>query len=442
MPRPAPARALVIEGFGSRLSFGLLTFALPLYAYEMGMSIAAIGLLTSFSAIVSLALKPVMGSYADRWGLRRSLAAALVVRSLMCLSYALATVPWQLFAVRGAHGVSDSLRDPAAHALLAESGGKGSVASTFAWYQTAKTTAGSLGKSLAGVLLATAGGYTLTFGVAFVLSLLPVLAVLCLVPAGRHQHEEAEQTPDEPTPDEPTPPAPDAAASPGVLAFASLGFLVAGTSSMLSALFPVIATEYAGLSTAEAGLLYLITPVLAFTGPAWGWLSDHVSRSLVLSFRGVANICSALVYLFFPTLAGVWVGRSLDDLGKAAFRPAWGSLMAEVSGRDRRHRARVMGYLTSGEDAGDIVAPVLAGLLWTVWGVPVLLGARIGLAACTECYVLWLDRRQRAGASGGDPVGVEDPRHRADRAQHAVEVRGVGHLEREPALGDPVAGRR
>ena len=182
MGRPPVTQALDLEGFLSRLSFGLLTFALPLYGRQLGLSIVAIGLLSSLAQTVSLVLKPVMGGLADRWGLRRALVGALVIRSLLCLAYAVTTVPWQLYSVRGAHGVSDSLRDPAVHALIAENGGKKSMASAFAWYQTAKTAAGSVGKSVAGVLLATVGGFGLTFGVAFALSLLPVAAVLWLVP--------------------------------------------------------------------------------------------------------------------------------------------------------------------------------------------------------------------------------------------------------------------
>ena len=41
----SPLGAVVIEGFLSRLSFGILGFALPLYAHALGMSLAAIGLL-------------------------------------------------------------------------------------------------------------------------------------------------------------------------------------------------------------------------------------------------------------------------------------------------------------------------------------------------------------------------------------------------------------
>lgn len=411
MGRPGVTRALVLEGFLSRLSFGLLTFALPLYGRQLGLSIVQIGLLSSLAQTVSLVLKPLVGGLADRWGLRRSLVGALVIRSLLCLAYALTTVPWQLYTVRGAHGVSDSLRDPAVHALIAENGGKRSIASAFAWYQTAKTAAGSVGKSVAGVLLATAGGFVLTFGVSFALSLLPVIAVLALVPRDARGTRSHPVPSPRSVPEKASPPAAPprdergaAPSTPGVLSFAGLGFLVAGTSSMLTSLFPIIATEYAGLSTAEAGLLYLVTPALAFTGPFWGWVADRISRPAVLSFRSIANVLSALAYLVSPTLAGVWVGKSLDDLGKAAFRPAWGSLMAEVSGRDRKHRARVMGFLTSGEDAGDIVAPVLAGLVWSVWGVPALLVGRMLVAGVTEVYAIGLERRQRNAARAMDRV--------------------------------------
>jgi MFS family permease len=395
MRRPRPVTALLVEGFTSRLSFGVLMFALPLYAFELGMSIAAIGFLSAFAGIVSVSLKPVTGTLADRWGVRRTLLWAMTLRSLLCLGYIVATAPAQLFAVRGVHGISDALRDPAVHAMIAENGSKRSMASTFAWYQTAKTTAGSLGKTLAGLLLATALGFPLAFAVAFGLSLLPVLflAAATRPPApspprtqtpARH---EAPSTGDvEPRP---------ADRPPGTLAYAGLGFLVAGTASMLNALFPILATEYAGLSTAQAGLVYLLGPAAALTGPLWGWLADRVSRPLVLSVRGFANVTSSLVYLVAPSLAGVWTGKALDDVGKAAFRPAWGSLMADVANRDPRTRTRAMGYLTAGEDAGTIVGPIAAGLLWTFWGIPILLLARILMAALSEVYSLRLERRQR-----------------------------------------------
>jgi MFS family permease len=395
MHRPTPVTALLLEGFTSRLSFGVLSFALPLYARHLGMSIAAIGLLSAIAGVVSLALKPFTGALADRWGVRRMLLWALTTRSLLCLGYVVATTPVQLFGLRGVHGAADSLRDPAVNSMLAEYGGKDSMASTFAWYQTMKTTAGSFGASLGGLLIATTLGFPLAFTAAFALSFLPVFALAAARPSV--QADTPREVPPDPAPVATEAVPEKAQRPPGIAAYAGLGFLVAGSASMLTTLFPIIAVEYAGLSTAQAGLVYLVTPVLALTGPLWGRLSDRVSRPLVLSVRGFANVFSSLVYLLAPNLAGVWTGKALDDMGKAAFRPAWGSMMADVANRDPKTRARAMGFLTAGEDGGTLAAPLLASLLWTLWGVPVLLFARVTVVAISELYAIVLQRRQRRG---------------------------------------------
>jgi MFS family permease len=375
--------AIVGEGFFSRLSFGLISFALPLYAYRLGLSLTAIGFLLSLNLVVALALKPVMGAAADRFGRKLSFTTAIVLRSVVSLLLVFATLPWHLFATRSLHGISISMRDPAANTLIAEHGGKKAIASAFAWYQTAKSLAGILGKSAAGILLAvSASNFSLVFAVAFVLSLLPLVLVVRYVSEPGHdavdEVEEERVEAREPRP--------------SLLPFAGLGFLVSGTAYMLSNLFPILAIEYAGLSEAQAGLVYSLTAVVVLAGPIFGWLSDNVSRKLVLSLRSAANVLSSVIYLAAPNFAGMAVGRAVDDLGKAAFRPAWGALMAHVSGFDRRRRARTMGYLSSGEDAGEVAGPIAAGLIWSMWGVPALLGVRIAVAVVTEIYTIALTR--------------------------------------------------
>jgi MFS family permease len=372
--------AIVAEGFLSRLSFGLISFALPLYAYQrFGLSLTAIGLLLSLNLVVAITLKPFMGSLADRIGMKPSLTGAIAIRSAVSLLFAVATVPWHLFAIRGVHGVSISLRDPAAGVLLADAGGKKAVASAFAWYQTGKSVAGAIGKASAGILLTlTASNFSLLFLIAFVLSALPVFVVA--------RYVRARPADEEPVPE----PAP--AAAPAVLPFAGLGFLISGTAYMLANLFPIFAVEYAGLSEAQTGAIYLISIAAILCGPVFGWLSDNVSRRLVLSLRGAANVLSSAVYLVAPNFAGMAAGRAVDDLGKAAFRPAWGALMAHVAGFDRRRRARTMGSLSAGEDAGEVAGPILAGFLWSTWGVGALLGVRIALAVITELYAIALSR--------------------------------------------------
>jgi len=382
--------AIIAEGLFSRLSFGVIGFALPLYARRLGLSFTQIGILVSLNSAVALLFKPLLGWAGDRFGLKRTFVSSIGLRSLVSLLLAFATVPWALFAVRGIYGISMALRDPSANGLIAEHGGRKAVGSAFAWYQTARQVAGSVSKALAGILLGlTASNYPLVFGLAFALSVLPLVVVAIFV---REQVEEQNFSTAKPVPAEETVPS-RKVPRPAVLPFAGFGFLVAGTAEMLSGLFPVIATEYGHLSKTQAGLIYTVSTLAAlFSGPVFGWLADHVSRKLTLLVRSLANTLSSALYLIAPTYAGIGVAKSIDDMGKAAFRPAWGALMAQISGADKKNRARTMSWLSMGEDAGGVAAPVLAGFLWNTWGIAALMGARIGLAIVTEVYAFVIER--------------------------------------------------
>jgi MFS family permease len=381
--------AIITEGLFSRLSFGIIGFALPLYARHLGFSFTQVGILVSLNSAVALGFKPLLGWVGDRVGLKRTFVTSIAMRSLVSLLLAFATGPFALYAIRSLYGVSMSLRDPSANGLIAEHGGKQSIASAFAWYQTARQVANSVSKALAGVMLAvTASNYPLVFVVAFVLSLLPVILVILFVREPEIQERIAQAKSAIGTE---TPAA--AKVKTSVLPFVGFGFLVAGTAEMLSGLFPVIATEYAHLSKAQAGIIYTVSTLIAIlSGPVFGWLADHVSRKLTLLVRSVANTLSSLLYLIWPSYLGIGVARSIDDMGKAAFRPAWGALMAQISGVDRSNRARTMSWLSMGEDAGGVAAPVLAGFLWNTWGIAALMGARIVLAIVTEIYAVTIER--------------------------------------------------
>jgi MFS family permease len=414
--RPDPSlAAIVAEGFLSRLSFGIVSFVLPLYAFrELGMSLAAVGVLASLNLAVAIVLKPAMGALADRVGLKRSFTASIAMRSAVSALLVFATLPWQLFAIRTFHGVSISVRDPSVNVLIVDHGGKRAIASAFAWYQTAKSVAGALGKGAGGLLLGiTASDFSLVFLIAFALSALPLVVVV------RYVREPSAETAAAPASGDPES-AEDGSSRPPTARFASLGFLISSTAYMLANLFPIFAVEYAGLTEGQTGIIYMLAASLTLSGPLFGWLSDNVSRKLVLSARSAANVASSVMYLVAPSFAGLAAGRALDDMGKAAFRPAWGALMAEVASFDRRRRARTMGSMSSGEDAGEIAGPIVAGLLWSTWGVPVLLGVRIALAVVTELYTIALagslERRERRAPQSGPVVAESRRRSARERA--------------------------
>ena len=126
--------AIVIEGIFSRFSFGVISFALPLYAHHLGLSLTAIGVLMSVNLSVSLALKPLSGWLADRVGLKQGFIAGVGLRIVVPLMLAFFSMPVLLYVAKSVHGISKSVRDPSVDALIAEHGGKKSIASAFAWY--------------------------------------------------------------------------------------------------------------------------------------------------------------------------------------------------------------------------------------------------------------------------------------------------------------------
>jgi MFS family permease len=391
------------EGFFSRLSFGMIGFTLPLYAYEMGLGMTAIGLLVSLSVMCEMALKPFTAPLADRFGAKRTLGAALGLRSVVALFLALSYVPWQLFAIRALHGASESMRDPSVNVLIAEHGGRKTIATSFAWYSTAKVVAGAVGRSSAGVLLTLTGtNYLVVFVAAFVASFLPLLVIARYV-EDSHIHSETATAPAADVQQEQAPPAEPA---PSMRRAFGFGVLITTTATMLGNLFPLLATQYAGLTEAEAGIVYLVSVlVILFAGPFFGWLSDHVSRKLVLSLRGFANTVSSVLYIVFPDFWGVMSARVVDDMGKAAFRPAWGELMARIAGADRRRRARNVGRLSLAENIGETVGPLIAGLLWQTWGITAMLAVRAALAIVTELYALLVMEGARRPRNEGDEAG-------------------------------------
>ncbi len=410
-----PLTAIIAEGFFSRLSYGMIGFTLPLYARHLGLSLSQVGILISVNLGVALALKPLAGWTADRLGLKRTLASALGLRSVVALLFSVVALPWQLFAVRTAQGATKSFRDPAVNALIAEHGGKKAIASAYAWYATAKKSAGSLGMAFAGILLSlTASSFSLVFVVAAALSALPVVLVVLFV---REKRGPPVASPEAAAGD--TRPGGNADAlaeitepgtQPRLAPFVGLGFLIACTADMLRGLFPILATEYAGLSEAQTGAIYLVgSGAVLIAGPTFGWLSDNVSRQLVLYVRSAANTLSSVIYIAAPTFLGIATGKLVDDMGKAAFRPAWGALMAHASSFNTQARARTMSLMSMGEDGGRVVGPIVAGVLWSTGGIAALMGARVVLAAITELYAWRYARRNvRTRPAGAEPrkVGV------------------------------------
>ncbi len=383
-PRLAVATVLT-EGFLGRLAFGMLSFAFPLYALTLGLSIAQIGILVSLRSVFVLPLKPVAGWLSDRIGVRAVYLSGAFARTVAAALLFVVEGFVGLMFVRLLQGASAAGRDVASIGVIARDA-EGRVGTAYSWYASAKHVGGVAGAGIAGLVIAASNdGYQTLFALILLLSVLPVVAAwigLQEVSEGDEIQEDDQEEQDPVRRGRIT----------EALSFArelsgpvSVGMLVASSAFMVHGLFPVLATEYAGLTTAQAGLIYsLSAAVFLVTGPTFGWIIDRKGRTLGIAWRSVANIGSSFLYLLSPTFVGLAAARSVDDSGKAAFKPAWASAIAEISAADPKQRGKRLGVLDTSQSLGEAIGPALAGILWQTGGIVALFGVRIAIAVAAE----------------------------------------------------------
>lgn len=383
-PRLAVATVLT-EGFLGRLAFGMLSFGFPLYALSLGLSLAQIGILVSLRSVFVLPLKPVAGWLSDRIGVRAVYLSGAAARTVAAALLFVVEGFIGLMFVRLLQGASAAGRDVASIGVIARDA-EGRVATAYSWYASAKHVGGVAGAGIAGLIIAaSSGGYQTLFILVLVLSILPVAAAWFGL---QEVSEEGEMQEDDHDEDDPI----RRGRITEALALArelsgpvSVGMLVASSAFMVHGLFPVLATKYAGLSTAQAGLIYsLSAAVFLMTGPTFGWIIDRKGRTLGIAWRSAANIGSSFLYLLSPTFVGLAAARSVDDSGKAAFKPAWASAMAEIAAADPKQRGKRLGILDTSQSLGEAIGPALAGILWQTGGIVALFAVRIAIAVAAE----------------------------------------------------------
>lgn len=380
-PRLALA-TVAAEGLLGRLTFGMVSFALPLYAHSLGLSLSQIGFLISIRTVFVLPFKPIAGWLADRIGIRAVYLAGIAARTLSALLLLSAGDFLGLVLVRMLQAASAAGRDVASLSVIARDGG-GKVGTHYGWYASSKQVGGVTGAGAAGILLG-ASGFRMLFLVVLAMSLVPLViawiglaetkAPEAMTVARRKRagvRAELHATFD------------------GLAGAASVGMLVAASAYMVHGIFPILATEYAGLSDAQAGIIYSVSAgVFLVAGPFFGWLIDRRGRAIGLALRSICNIGSSVLYIAFPSFAGLTVARCVDDSGKAAFRPAWASVVAEIASGDSERRGRRLGALDTSASVGEVVGPALAGILWQTGGIVPLFAARIAIAVVAEVAAL------------------------------------------------------
>ncbi|MEP7269861.1 MAG: MFS transporter [Acidobacteriota bacterium] len=140
--------ALMAEAFLSRVSGGLVKIGVPLYALLVfNLKISSVMGLVLIQNVVPLALRPLFGGMADRFGKKKIFVLSLVTRTVVSLLFAVANLPL-LFIASAIRGIADSAKGPSASAMIADHTDEKNIAKAYSWYTTTKSTSGSIGETL------------------------------------------------------------------------------------------------------------------------------------------------------------------------------------------------------------------------------------------------------------------------------------------------------
>ncbi|MGW4525221.1 MFS transporter [Amycolatopsis sp. NPDC004378] len=163
LPRTRGRRPLVVAQGVDALGTGLfLPFAVVYFHAAKGIALTSVGALLSMAALLALPAGLSAGPLVDRFGPRRVVVAANLLRVLTFTGYVFAGSLWQLVALAALTFWGEGLFWPASGALVAQVADEGQRARWYAMDRTLRNVGLGLGGLAGGVLVGWTGtgGYT------------------------------------------------------------------------------------------------------------------------------------------------------------------------------------------------------------------------------------------------------------------------------------------
>ena len=376
-------------------AFGLTSFlndtasemaywVLPAFLASLGAGAAQLGIIEGIAESVASFAKLFSGYLTDKISRRKPIVVggyfvANAVKPLL----ALVSSWWQILGIRFADRFSKGVRGTARDVMVAESVDKSMIGSAYGLIQ-AMDSAGAI----AGPLLALA--IIGRFGMRGVFASAAIPGALCVIVAWVgireiHRNPPVErQTPS---------PVPVPSSKSEWLPRLPLGFyyvLAVVTVFSLgnsSDMFLVLRAGSIGIPVSRAPLLGLVFNVMftLFSWPA-GKLSDRFSRSAIAA---AGYFVFAIVYFVFalaPSKLTIWLTMAFYGLFYALTNPVLKALVVETVPAEVRGRALgIYFFLTS---LTTLLASVITGALWKVYGAPTPFYLSAGIAALAALALL------------------------------------------------------
>jgi len=366
-------------------------WVLPAFIASLGAGPAQLGIIEGVAESVASFAKLFSGYLSDRVPHRKPIVVggyfvANAVKPLL----ALVSSWWQILGIRFADRFAKGIRGTARDVMVAESVDRSQIGSAYGLIQ-AMDSAGAIVGPLAALALIGRFGMRGVFGAA------AVPGVLCVIVAWLGIRE-VRRAPD-PLGENRAPPLVDAGRSsagtvkpewlpklPGgfyyVLAVVTL-FSLGNSSDM----FLVLRAGNIGIPASQAPLLGLVFNIM-YTLLSWpaGKFSDRFSRSTIAAAGYCVFAAVYFVFALAPSHRAIWLTMAGYGLFYALTNPVLKALVVETAPFEVRGSALgIYFFVTS---LTTLLASVIAGALWKLYGAPVPFYLSAGIAAVSAMALL------------------------------------------------------
>jgi DHA1 family multidrug resistance protein-like MFS transporter len=381
---PREAAILSAVSFTVALGYGIVAPAIPAFARQFGVGVAAAASVISAFALMRIVFALPAGRLADRFGSRRVMAIGIAVVAVSSLLAGFSRSFAQLLVLRGVGGLGSAMFSVSAQALLLASVPSGLRGRASGLYTGGFLLGGITGPALGGVVAA----WSLRapfFLYAALLAVPAVIAVVALGPVARPVAPRATAGPRE-----------SLAVLAGALrsrayrAVAAVNF--ADNFAVLgirSAIIPLFVRDSLHRSATWTGIGFLVFAALnaAALLPA-GRAADTLGRRPVM-VAGCA--ISAAGLLLLAVLPGLWAylgALAVAGAGSGLLDVAPSAMLGDLLSAQARQGGILVAFFQMAGDAGTVTGPVAAGLLVDGASYPAAFGLAAGVVAAAALLAL------------------------------------------------------
>ncbi len=340
---------LYIVAFVGFAGFSFLFPVIPLYAAELGATVAEVGVIVATISYVTAFLLIPFGMLSDRFGRQKLLVGGLVIFTLAPLLYPLANNPEQLIWVRAIHGLAAAAFLPTAIALVIDLTPEAKRGEAIGWY-TASLQLGLMAGPITGGFLTGYFGFDAAFYGCSAISLIGLVLAFSRLQAMAHRSAVT----------------PVKASSswrwlgqPLAIAVLLATLLVAVGSGTIGSYIPLYGI---GFGITEAGAGAIITAVYASSAilrAPVGRLADRIDRRILLIGGVALSAIAVSLFSFSHNLSQFIIIGIIFGIGMGIAMPA--SLVMAADFSSASGRALSMAIPTCCFQVGLAIGPTAMG---------------------------------------------------------------------------------